>query len=279
MISATGPHGRQCFHLERSRYFFIKVAQLSTRDWVNRVPDPFSENGSAGNRTWDHNIKVLLMWLLIRWCVWKKTAGRAVSAWQPECKEAILWKVKGYICVVRPKSSGNITLLHLAWILFCIITFIVVLLGAYKQIRAFLPLWNTSWKCFFVRVFSTAIVSAWVSWTVPNFRPFNFIFILGQRKKSNGAGDNLRKKFGSSWSRWSSLQTSKWCCFCSFCSSRLALTSSQSSCSVPLAVFVVMYHNLVPRYCISASRYMLYYHFLFNTVFHVTLVRQGLKWE
>jgi hypothetical protein len=41
--------------LDRSRYFSIQVAtQLSSRGWVDPVPDPLllRKSGSAGNRTW-----------------------------------------------------------------------------------------------------------------------------------------------------------------------------------------------------------------------------------
>jgi hypothetical protein len=42
--------------LDRSRHFSIQVAtQLSSRGWVDPVPDPLllRKSGSAGNRTWD----------------------------------------------------------------------------------------------------------------------------------------------------------------------------------------------------------------------------------
>jgi len=49
------PTAALCF-LDRSRYFFIQVApQLTSRGWVDPVPDPLllRKSGSAGNRTRD----------------------------------------------------------------------------------------------------------------------------------------------------------------------------------------------------------------------------------
>jgi hypothetical protein len=51
VVSAIDTHGRIL-----SRYFSIQVApQLSSRDWVDPVPDPLllTKSGSAGNRTRD----------------------------------------------------------------------------------------------------------------------------------------------------------------------------------------------------------------------------------
>ena len=53
-----------CF-LDQSRYFFIQVApQLTSRDWVDPVPDPLllRKSGSAGNRTWDLCICSQKLW-------------------------------------------------------------------------------------------------------------------------------------------------------------------------------------------------------------------------
>jgi hypothetical protein len=74
--SAQRIPGRYFGFLDRSRYFFIQIApQLSSRGWVDPIPDPLllRKSGSAGNRTrdlwicsqelWplDHN------WLLYSW--------------------------------------------------------------------------------------------------------------------------------------------------------------------------------------------------------------------
>ena len=68
VVSATDPHGRfnLCF-LDRSRYFFIQVApQLTSRGWVEPVPDPLllRKSGSAGNRTRDLCICSQKLWPL-----------------------------------------------------------------------------------------------------------------------------------------------------------------------------------------------------------------------
>ena len=55
-----------CF-LDRSRYFFIQVApQLTSRGWVDPVPDPLllKKSGSAGNRTRDLCICSQKLWPL-----------------------------------------------------------------------------------------------------------------------------------------------------------------------------------------------------------------------
>jgi hypothetical protein len=52
--SVTDPYGRILGFLDRSRYFFFRVApQLYSRGWVEPVPDPLllRKCGSAGNRT------------------------------------------------------------------------------------------------------------------------------------------------------------------------------------------------------------------------------------
>jgi hypothetical protein len=51
-----------------------------------------------------------------------------------------------------------------------------------------------SWKCFFVRVFITVRISAWISTAVSNLHSFSLSFILGKWKKSDGASDNIWKK-------------------------------------------------------------------------------------
>jgi hypothetical protein len=56
VVSATDPHGRILGFLDRSRYYFFRVApQLYSRGWVDPVPDPLllRKSGSAGNRTRD----------------------------------------------------------------------------------------------------------------------------------------------------------------------------------------------------------------------------------
>jgi hypothetical protein len=53
--------------LDRSRYFFIQVApQLSSRGWVDPVPDPLllRKSGGAGNRTRDLRIFSQKLWPL-----------------------------------------------------------------------------------------------------------------------------------------------------------------------------------------------------------------------
>jgi hypothetical protein len=54
VVSATDSHGRYLGFLDWSRYFFLQVAsQLSSRGWVDPVPDPLllRKSGSADNRT------------------------------------------------------------------------------------------------------------------------------------------------------------------------------------------------------------------------------------
>jgi hypothetical protein len=56
VVSATDPPGRILCFLDRSRYYFFQVApQLSSRGWVDPVPDPLPlrKSGSAGNRIQD----------------------------------------------------------------------------------------------------------------------------------------------------------------------------------------------------------------------------------
>jgi hypothetical protein len=56
VFSAMDPHGRILGFLDQSSYFSIQVApQLSSRGWVDPVPDPLllRLSGSAGNRTRD----------------------------------------------------------------------------------------------------------------------------------------------------------------------------------------------------------------------------------
>jgi hypothetical protein len=55
VVRVTNPYGRIPGFLDRSRYFFFKVApQLYSRGWVDPVPDPLLlwKSCSAGNRTW-----------------------------------------------------------------------------------------------------------------------------------------------------------------------------------------------------------------------------------
>jgi hypothetical protein len=66
VVSATNPHVNFGF-LDRSRYFsFQVVSQLSSRGWVDPVPDPLllRKSGSAGNRTRDHWICSQELWPL-----------------------------------------------------------------------------------------------------------------------------------------------------------------------------------------------------------------------
>jgi hypothetical protein len=54
VVSATDPYGRNLAFLDRSRYCLFQVApQLSSRDWMDPVPDPLllRKCGNAGNRT------------------------------------------------------------------------------------------------------------------------------------------------------------------------------------------------------------------------------------
>jgi hypothetical protein len=54
VVSVTDPYGHILGFLDRSRYFFFKVApQLYSRSWVDPVPDPLflRKSGSAMNRT------------------------------------------------------------------------------------------------------------------------------------------------------------------------------------------------------------------------------------
>jgi hypothetical protein len=54
VVSVTDPHGGIQDFIDRSRYFFLRVArQLHSRGRVNLVPDPLllRKYGSAGNRT------------------------------------------------------------------------------------------------------------------------------------------------------------------------------------------------------------------------------------
>jgi hypothetical protein len=54
VFSATDPHGRILWFLDRSRYYFFQVAsQLYSRGWMDPVPDPLllRKSGSARNRT------------------------------------------------------------------------------------------------------------------------------------------------------------------------------------------------------------------------------------
>jgi hypothetical protein len=67
-------------------------------------------------------------------------------------------------------------------------------LGSAPRAQHFCQFWNASWKCFFVRMFSTVSNSAWISSTVSNLHPLNLICILGKRKKLDGASDNLQKR-------------------------------------------------------------------------------------
>jgi hypothetical protein len=67
MVSATNSHGRYLGFLCRIRYFFIQVApQLSSRGWVDPVPDPLllRKSGRAGHRTWDLWICSQKLWPL-----------------------------------------------------------------------------------------------------------------------------------------------------------------------------------------------------------------------
>jgi hypothetical protein len=67
VVSATDPPGRILGFLDRSRYYFFRVApQLSSRGWVDPVPDPLPlrKSGSAGNRTRDFRICSQKLWPL-----------------------------------------------------------------------------------------------------------------------------------------------------------------------------------------------------------------------
>jgi hypothetical protein len=68
VVSATDPHPRSLVSLlDRSRYFFFQVApRLSSRGWVDPVPDPLllRKSGSAGNRTQDLWICSQKLWPL-----------------------------------------------------------------------------------------------------------------------------------------------------------------------------------------------------------------------
>jgi hypothetical protein len=54
VVCATDPYGRILGFLDRSHYYFFRVAPpLYSRGWVDPVPDPqlVSESDSAGNET------------------------------------------------------------------------------------------------------------------------------------------------------------------------------------------------------------------------------------
>jgi hypothetical protein len=67
VVSATDPHGCNFDFLDRSHYCFFQVSpQLSSRGWVDPVPDPllFRKSGSTGNRTQDPCICSIKHWPL-----------------------------------------------------------------------------------------------------------------------------------------------------------------------------------------------------------------------
>jgi hypothetical protein len=102
-------------------------------------------------------------------------------------------------------------------------------------------LWNPSWKCFFVRVFSTVCVSAWIPSTISNLRPFSLIFGCRQWKPLKEGLDPLEAVVEVPWKLPSDAASVHF-------PAVMALTSPQSySCSVPMAKFCDMYHNLVWR--------------------------------
>jgi hypothetical protein len=77
-------------------------------------------------------------------------------------------------------------------VLIATVSFKVVPLGAYTMIPTFLPRSEAVLKSFCVSVFSTFCYSAWISSMVSNLHPFHLIFILGKRKKSQGAKGRVR---------------------------------------------------------------------------------------
>jgi hypothetical protein len=67
VVSATDSPVVSLGFLDRSRYCFFPVApQLSSRGWVDPVPDPLllRKSGSVGNRTWDLWICSQKLWPL-----------------------------------------------------------------------------------------------------------------------------------------------------------------------------------------------------------------------
>jgi hypothetical protein len=83
VVSATDPHGRQCLFSGPEPLLFIQVApQLTSRGWVDPVPDPLllRKSGSAGNRTRDLCICSQKLWPLDHGGGPTKTTYRYLSA-------------------------------------------------------------------------------------------------------------------------------------------------------------------------------------------------------
>jgi hypothetical protein len=56
VVSTPDPHDGILGFLDRSHYYFFRIAQLCSRGWVDSVPDPLllRKSDSAGKRTQDH---------------------------------------------------------------------------------------------------------------------------------------------------------------------------------------------------------------------------------
>jgi hypothetical protein len=109
VVSATDPPVVSPGFLDQSRYYFFHVApQLSSRGWVNPIPDPLllRKSGSAGNRTQDLWICSQKLWLL------DHRGGRRMLWWSINFK--VFGSGRGVIYVLSQRLRGGTDETH-AW--------------------------------------------------------------------------------------------------------------------------------------------------------------------
>ena len=117
VVSATVPRGRfNLCSLDRSRYFFIQVApQLTSRGWVDPIPDPLllRKSGSAGNRTRDLCICNQKLWPL------DHRGGRYMH-YTKDKYQCSVWRKQSKISLVQQFWLNNSVrkLVKLFWILY-----------------------------------------------------------------------------------------------------------------------------------------------------------------